>query len=450
MTTEIAILNKTAVALAADSAMTVSSIGPTGIAKVLNSANKLFTLSKCAPVGIMIYNNAELMGIPWETIIKMYRHQLGEKVFDSVEEYCDDFFKFIPQFPILKEMQPNYITFVARSMADFFVKEIDAWGKKRNKREALDNEEIRGFLAVSIARISEDEIAQRSDAIFTMEERKKIGERYREIIERETGNVSAFLAKKEMELLHDIIVDAALRVAFNDHSGIVVAGFGQSEVFPSLINCKVSAVIDRRTIRTQFEKEAVSVDIPASINPFAQANDIKNFMEGIGSEMEEFLLDTCNIIVKNDLPAELYSAIESKIALNETDKKELQSILQSVCAGCGDAVNRQFQTTKSESYWRPIVRATALMTKTELASMSETLVHLVSFRQQVTMDTETVGGPIDVAVITKGDGFIWMKRKHYFSSELNHHFFENYFRRKEHNGQNRELQPLPADSSSQE
>ncbi len=47
------------------------------------------------------------------------------------------------------------------------------------------------------------------------------------------------------------------------------------------------------------------------------------------------------------------------------------------------------------------------------------------------MDAETVGGPIDVAVISKGDGFIWIKRKHYFSPELNPQFFANYYRRHE-------------------
>ena len=44
------------------------------------------------------------------------------------------------------------------------------------------------------------------------------------------------------------------------------------------------------------------------------------------------------------------------------------------------------------------------------------------------MEEETVGGPIDVAVISKGDGFIWIKRKHYFQRELNQQFFANYYR----------------------
>ena len=53
----------------------------------------------------------------------------------------------------------------------------------------------------------------------------------------------------------------------------------------------------------------------------------------------------------------------------------------------------------------------AMLPKEELAVMAETLVNLTSFKQKMTMGTETVGGPIDVAVITKGDGFSWVKRK---------------------------------------
>ena len=43
-------------------------------------------------------------------------------------------------------------------------------------------------------------------------------------------------------------------------------------------------------------------------------------------------------------------------------------------------------------------------------------------------DEETVGGPVDVAVISKGDGFVWINRKHYFKPELNAPFFKNYFK----------------------
>ncbi len=69
-----------------------------------------------------------------------------------------------------------------------------------------------------------------------------------------------------------------------------------------------------------------------------------------------------------------------------------------------------------------------MLPKDELSAMAEALVSLTSFKRKVTMGSETVGGPIDVAVISKGDGFVWIKRKHYFKAELNPQFFANYYK----------------------
>lgn len=72
MSAGICVMNRNAVALAADSAATIGQ----HIA-IRNSANKLFSLSRYAPVGVIIYANADLMRIPVEIIIKEYKNQLG-------------------------------------------------------------------------------------------------------------------------------------------------------------------------------------------------------------------------------------------------------------------------------------------------------------------------------------------------------------------------------------
>lgn len=61
-------MNKQGIALAADSAVTVrTEIGPDSHgSKIYVSANKIFALSKRQPVAIMIYNGAQIMGIPWD------------------------------------------------------------------------------------------------------------------------------------------------------------------------------------------------------------------------------------------------------------------------------------------------------------------------------------------------------------------------------------------------
>ena len=92
MTAEVAILNRQAVALAADSAITVS--GPSG-QKIFNTVNKLFALSKYHPVGIMVYSSAEVMGVPVETVVKSFRNRLGEKSFATLKGYHDEFVHFL-------------------------------------------------------------------------------------------------------------------------------------------------------------------------------------------------------------------------------------------------------------------------------------------------------------------------------------------------------------------
>lgn len=77
-------MNSLGVALASDSAATVNN-GEGG--KVFNTADKLFMLSKRHPVGVMVYENAAILGVPWETIIKMFRRQLDSKPFANLEDY---------------------------------------------------------------------------------------------------------------------------------------------------------------------------------------------------------------------------------------------------------------------------------------------------------------------------------------------------------------------------
>lgn len=82
MSAGICIMNKHAIALAADSAVTIGQH-----LAIHNSANKLFALSKVAPVGAIIYSNAELMNVPAELIIKQYKEKHGNKNFPTLAHF---------------------------------------------------------------------------------------------------------------------------------------------------------------------------------------------------------------------------------------------------------------------------------------------------------------------------------------------------------------------------
>ena len=77
-----------------------------------------------------------------------------------------------------------------------------------------------------------------------------------------------------------------------------------------------------------------------------------------------------------------------------------------------------------ENYIDKLMDTVSYLMKEDLADMAESLVRMTCLKRHFTTDEETVGGPVDVAVATRGDGFVWIKRKHYFSPDINHHYFE--------------------------
>ena len=97
MTSEILILTPSAVALAADSAVTI------GNRKTYNGVNKLFMLSNDPPMGIMTYNLSNFSSIPLETIIKEFRAEIKTEGLTTVIEFMDKFIEFLDEL-VKKEL----------------------------------------------------------------------------------------------------------------------------------------------------------------------------------------------------------------------------------------------------------------------------------------------------------------------------------------------------------
>jgi len=83
-----------------------------------------------------------------------------------------------------------------------------------------------------------------------------------------------------------------------------------------------------------------------------------------------------------------------------------------------DQVNNAFETAKAT-----LQQATPLiydpMPIQDAIDLADFLVELTKKFSRYTPGAATVGGPAEVAVITKHEGFKWVKRKHYFSTDLN-------------------------------
>ncbi len=67
-----------------------------GRRKIYTSTDKIFELSEQDPIGIMIYNNLEFMGVPIDVLIRQFRTSAYCCRFESVEESASAFFNYTP------------------------------------------------------------------------------------------------------------------------------------------------------------------------------------------------------------------------------------------------------------------------------------------------------------------------------------------------------------------
>jgi len=430
MTAEIVIMNKQAIALASDSAVTMThEMGE----KIKTSANKLFALSKYHPVGIMIYNNADLMGIPWETIIKIYRNKLGAKEFDSLKEYSDDFIEFLDNGNSLfsDSIQKEYLQFSVYAYF-YFIKEyiLNLVESIISEKQKITQNEIKKRISKIIEEHYEKWTNTSNIPSIPDNHTNEIIDKYGEIIDEVMYEVFQELpiSKPHYDQLKEIA--ASLFSKFPDDiilpnmSGVVFAGFGEKEFFPFIKDYEIEGIVNNKLKYRESLSNEISHKTDASIIPFAQRDMVDTFIQGIDPSYKN--LEESYLTKIFDEFTELALNI-LKNEMNE-NKSKSKKILQKSSGKIITDFQEKLEKHRQEMYIDPVLSVVSMLSKDELAAMAETLVNLTSFKRKITMGSETVGGPIDVAVISKGDGFVWIKRKHYFKPELNPHFFANYYK----------------------
>jgi len=423
-------MNRNAVALAADSAVTLQF--PEG--PKIYDTNKLFTLSKFRPVGVMIYGSADFMGIPWETIIKGYRKQLGDRGFAKVQDYAKDFLAFIERhqsfFPDdrqrsacydLCQMWLRWVKIKLRKQVESAIRNSGRVPEDAVRQMFRDivNEDIRNLRK----RKPLANLSRLSVAGLMRKYRNNIRQAIRDEIQNLSGAVTARRLEEGCAL-------AILRDLYKPReSGLIIAGFGDEEFCPSLCCHVLDSIIGGRLrVLENLSKRTVirPGGTSASVIPFAQGEMVSLFMEGIDADYADYVKSFVTESFVTGYPQTISSILEKH--LDKTEIDEVLAKLREIGKQLSTKLDEAIETYAKEKHTDPIVQIVNYLPKEELAVMAEALVNLTVVKRHVARQAETVGGPIDVAIISRGDGFVWIKRKHYFKAELNPHFVANYLR----------------------
>jgi hypothetical protein len=425
MTAEIVIMNREAVAIAADSAVSLMTGPGDQPQKIFTSANKIFDLTRNHAACIMIFNNATFMGIPWQTIISLYRATLPEQPFDQLRDYAEHFIRFLTDEEGLIPdaiQQRFFVDGVYRAF--LFIRYLIQQNASQVLAEKgqITEGEIQGITASVIG----DLFGKLSAAPYspTLDEAyaKELFEAYGEGIVKAATEVferiplTQDLAQKLSQIAVLFFVRSLEGFAplARDFSGVVITGFGERDLFPAMRAYLVEGKIRKRLKHAQVEENMVGFENGAIIVPFAQREMVDIFMSGMDPRFAgEFIAGLSKTF--QEYPGAIIDSIGK---LTGDEKKDLKEKFGETSKEIVLQIENQLNSYRSFNF-TPIVNVVAALPKSDLASMAESLVNLTSLKRRVSLQAETVGGPVDVAVISRGDGFVWIKRKEYFSPELN-------------------------------
>jgi hypothetical protein len=312
MTAEIAIINKTAVALAADSAVTLRD---PSTSKIYNTANKLFMLSKFEPVGIMVYGAAEFMATPLETIIKMYRSHLGSKTFSRLNDYAQDFIRFLESNSLLfpAEKQRESFHLIVNRLFWRVRYDIDEKVKARIANAPATDEDIR--------QIAEQKIDEFYRNWSSVERLASVGEEFEEAIavvykEAIADNVGSVFEQLPVNNCIDKLTNlAAFRITrdfWPESCGLVFAGFGTLDVLPCVKSFVIETVVHNKTrfaTRPRLSND-MNEKPSASIIPFARRFGVRPLMRESGVTQHPVERYLQGERVHSDTRARILAAVE--------------------------------------------------------------------------------------------------------------------------------------------
>ncbi len=433
MTAIVGVLNSRAFSIAADSAVTVT--GNNG-KKVYNRSNKIFTLSKIHPVGIAIYSAADFLGIPLETAIKLYRQKIKDKSFGTIEEYKNDFLAFLQSLvaSVSDEVKrDNFYAFCGYSyhpIVNNLLKKINQFNSTDQEESAIHTkydefvyEAIREekFRIDNYDKVNYIQKTYEEFLAFYQTRLNEIAE-YIETRIRESQE-NYVLKAESIEELNRLLYDLInVEYIFETFNGLVFFGFGDNELYPATCQILVgSLVCDNLRVREGTNSKIIPGKLNSNIIPYAQADVTETVLTGV---------DPNYIYTMKKAIRHSFEDVASSIVPLLAEPDETNNIAD-VINGIGEQLIQKLNDFQFSAITGPLLDVLAHMGKEDMAELAESLVNITSIKRKFTSSDssdESVGGPVDVAIVTKGDGFIWIKRKHYFELQNNTGFSEKYLK----------------------
>lgn len=183
----------------------------------------------------------------------------------------------------------------------------------------------------------------------------------------------------------------------NERTFLVFAGYGEDEAYPSICQYEVTG-INKSKLQWQLSGSAnISGEQESNIFTSGQSDIIDAIELGIQNERIGIIRKRFQTLIEDLLTQNLLDSLIGKIDY-PTIRQEVADLIRE----------------SGKEHLRQHLEAIKQFDLQKMACLAENLIKATELHRKITFRQEGVGGLIDLAVITREDGFQWLNRKSWY------------------------------------
>lgn len=395
MTAQVAVLNTNGIALASDSAVTITGGGQS---RSYQSADKIFPI-RGVPLAVLHSGNAALWGVPWQLLVDMWSTSRAPGQAPSVQAYAQEFAAWLVAQSALvtQEAQDDFFRWTYR---DYL---LAVRGAIRRDLESAGLVAEAGYVDGREADIVDTNVDGYHQRLVGLDEfggleavdADELCSRLAEALREDVGWV--FDDTPRTAHLDEVAVSIArllVRKAepFATDAVLAFAGYGANDYFPSLYRMTISGALGGVLRTFDDAHEVINAKNRVSILPLGLTEAIDAFLRGTSPQYRR----------------EAHRLLQE--LLGDSSDTETEGADLHVVTAAHDELDVRFENIESREFVSPMLEIVENMPMAETLRLVDSLVGLASLRQLI-QGQSSVGGPVDLGRVTKQGGFEWIRSK---------------------------------------
>lgn len=394
MTSQVVLFNGSGIAIASDSAQTTGG-------SVVETAEKIFPSPEPHQFAVIISGSAFLHFYPIDTLISEWFATLGTKRLPTAKSYSDSFVQFLDNSGLFSDEWQ--INFVYRCFVDLLRRVAHLADEDAGESDVVDivaasTKLMSEFTMPPLDGVDDTWLSKMLDTFLTWDNLQRwCGYQWPQHWVGSNGEDPAEVEQEEVAALRELMVTYLSRSLWeHEKTSVALVGFGEHEIMPSFYHRDLRAHICGKTLgRIQQEQkfDPSQVGRYVGYQALAQADAIELFVRGVAWGIYS--------AAKGQLEDSLATALLGGESVNEELIAEMKT--RSV-----DAIGRVFQENDKLELFKSTISSLPVAS---LASVAQALIQVQALSILLDGELRTVGGSIDTAVISRGNGFVWVQHK---------------------------------------